>query len=91
MNTLSNSDKISIASTLIAFFGFILLIYQVTVANKQLQKAEVTQRAQFLSELQSRSFGNKDFRQIFQQIEYNQINFDSGFHGSENRPRSSPC
>ncbi len=83
MANMSRSDKISIASTLIAFFGFLLVILQIGITNEQIRKAEITQRAQFLAELQERAFGSTDFQEIFRKLEYRQVHVDDKFHGSE--------
>jgi hypothetical protein len=80
---ISNSDKISLASTLIAFLGFLLVIWQISITNEQIRKTEINQRAQFLAELQDRAFGSADFQEIFRKLEYGQVNVDSGFHGSK--------
>ena len=55
MVNMTYSDKISIAGTLIAFFGFLLVIWQISITNKQIRKTEINQRAQFLAELQDRA------------------------------------
>ena len=83
MANMSRSDKISIASTLIAFFGFLLVIWQISITNDQIRKAEITQRAQFLAELQERAFGSTDFQEIFRKLEYRQVNVDDKFHDSK--------
>lgn len=83
MAKISNSDKISIAGTLIAFFGFLLVIIQISITNDQIRKTEVNQRAQFLAELQDRAFGSADFQEIFRKLEYGEVVFDSKFHGSK--------
>ncbi len=83
MAQISHSDKISIASTLIAFFGFLLVIWQISITNEQIRKTEINQRAQFLAQLQDRAFGSTDFQEIFRKLEYGQVNVDSEFHGSK--------
>lgn len=83
MSNLTHSDKISIAGTLIAFFGFLLVIWQIGITNEQIRKTEINQRAQFLAELQDRAFGTTDFQQIFRKLEYGQVTVDAAFHGSE--------
>ncbi len=83
MAKMSNSDKISIASTLIAFFGFVLVIWQINITNEQIRKTEINQRAQFLAELQDRAFGSTDFQEIFRKLEYGLVNVDAKFHGSK--------
>ena len=82
MTNLSHSEKISLGSTVIAFFGFLLVIWQISITNEQIRKTEINQRAQFLAELQDRAFGTKDFQEIFRKLEYNQVKIDSEFHGS---------
>ena len=77
------SDKISLASTLIAFFGFLLVIWQISITNEQIRKTEINQRAQFLAELQDRAFGSTEFQDIFRKLEYGQVNIDAEFHGSK--------
>ena len=76
MANMSNSDKISIAGTLIAFFGFLLVIWQISITNEQIRKTEINQRAQFLAELQDRAFGSTDFQEIFRKLEYGQVNVE---------------
>lgn len=83
MTKLSHSDKISVVSTLIAFFGFLLVIWQISITNEQIRKTEINQRAQFLAELQERAFGSTDFQEIFRKLEYGQVNVDPKFHGSK--------
>jgi len=83
MAKISHSDKISIASTLIAFFGFVLVIWQISITNEQIRKTEINQRAQFLAELQNRAFGSTDFQEIFRKLEYGLVNVDAEFHGSK--------
>ena len=83
MSKLSASDKISVASALIAFFGFLLVIWQIDITNEQIRKTEINQRAQFLAELQERAFGTKDFQEIFRKIEYGELDVDEQFHGSK--------
>ena len=83
MAKMLRSDKISIASTLIAFFGFLLVIWQISITNEQIRKTEINQRAQFLAELQDRAFGSTDFQEIFRKLEYGQVNIDAEFHGSK--------
>lgn len=83
MAKFSSSDKISIASTLIAFFGFLLVIWQISITNEQIRKTEINQRAQFLAELQQRAFGSPDFQDIFRKLEYGRVTVDADFHGSK--------
>lgn len=83
MKKLSVSDKIALISALIAFFGFLLVIWQISITNEQIQKAEVNQRAQFLAGLQERAFGTTDFQEIFRKLEYEELNVDENFHGSK--------
>ena len=83
MAKMERSDKIAIASTLIAFFGFLLVIWQINTANEQIKKTEINQRAQFLAALQDRAFGSTDFQEIFRKLEYGQVNVDAEFHGSK--------
>ncbi len=83
MEKLAVSDKISVASTLIAFFGFMLVIWQINTTNEQIKKTEINQRAQFLAELQERAFGTSDFQEIFRKIEYNELDVDDEFHDSK--------
>lgn len=87
MTSLTHSDKISIAGTLIAFFGFLLVIWQISITNEQIRKTEINQRAQFLAELQQRAFGSTDFQDIFRKLEYGQLQVDSAFHGSDDQTR----
>lgn len=82
MVNMTYSDKISIAGTLIAFFGFLLVIWQISITNEQIRKTEINQRAQFLAELQDRAFGSADFQEIFRKLEYRQVTVDEKFHGS---------
>jgi len=82
MANMSHSNKISIAGTLIAFFGFLLVIWQISITNEQIRKTEINQRAQFLAELQDRAFGSTDFQEIFRKLEYGQVTYDKKFHGS---------
>lgn len=83
MTKISHSDKISMASTVIAFFGFLLVIWQISITNDQIRKTEVNQRAQFLAELQNRAFGSTDFQEIFRKLEYGKVEFNQQFHGSK--------
>lgn len=83
MKKLSVSDKIAMVSASIAFFGFLLVIWQISITNEQIQKAEVNQRAQFLAVLQERAFGTADFQDIFKKLEYRELNVDENFHGSK--------
>jgi hypothetical protein len=85
MNRLSFSDQISIASTLIAFFGFLLVIWQISITNEQIRKAEITQRAQLLAALQERATGSKDFQEVFRKIEYGDLKYNNDFHGSRDQ------
>lgn len=82
---MSISDKISIVSTLISFFGFILVIWQINMAKNQIEKAELNQRAQFLAELQNRAFGSADYQEIFRKLEYGEVEFNSKFHRSNDQ------
>lgn len=83
MAKLSKSDVISIASTLIAFLGFLLVIWQIDITNKQIRKTEINQRAQFLAQLQERAFGSNELRDIYLKLEHGNIQVDSDFHGSQ--------
>jgi hypothetical protein len=83
MAKISNSDKISIASTIIAFLGFLLVIWQIGTTNPQIRTTEINQRAQSLAQLQDRAFGSTDFQEIFRKLEYGQVKVDPGFHGSK--------
>ena len=83
MNSISISDKISIASALIAFFGFLLVFWQISITNEQIRRTEINQRAQFLAELQNRAFGTTEFQEIFRKLEYGDVTIDEEFHGSK--------
>ncbi len=83
MKNISNSDQISIAGISIAFFGFLLVIWQISITNEQIRKTEINQRAQFLAELQDRAFGTTDFQEIFRKLEYGQVKVDDEFHNSK--------
>lgn len=83
MIRLNVSEKISILSTLIAFFGYLLVIWQISITNEQIRKAELNQRAQFLAVLQERAFATTDFQEIFRKLEYRELNVDKHFHGSK--------
>ena len=83
MAKLSHSDRISLASTIIALLGFVVVIWQISITNEQIRKTEINQRAQFLAELQDRAFGTTDFQEIFRKLEFKQIKFDADFHGSQ--------
>lgn len=85
MAKITVSEKISLASTLIAFLGFLMVIWQVTITNEQIRKAEITQRAQFLSELRNRGFGSAEFQEIFRKLEFGEVEVDVDFHGSEDQ------
>ena len=80
---ISLSDKISLASTLIAFVGFLLVIWQISITNEQIRKTEINQRAQFLAELQDRAFGTTEFQEVFRKLEYGKVIVDDKFHGSD--------
>ncbi len=83
MKNLSNSDKIATANTLIALFGFLLVIWQISITNGQIRQTEINQRAQFIAQLQDRAFGSADFQEIYRKLEYGQVHVDAGFHGSK--------
>ncbi len=83
MVNMTHSDKISIAGTLISFFGFLLVIWQISITNEQIRKTEINQRAQFLAQLQDRAFGSTDFQEIYRKLEYGLVNFDAEFRGSK--------
>lgn len=83
MAKMSPSDRISLAGTLIAFFGFLLVILQISITNDQIRKAEITQRAQFLAELQERAFNTPDFQEIFRKLEYHQVIVNDEFDRSK--------
>jgi len=83
MTKMSHSDKISIAGTLIALFGFMAVIWQINTTNDQIRKTEINQRAQFFAELQDRAFGTPDFQEIFRKLEYGQVTVNEEFHRSK--------
>lgn len=83
MGNLSTSDKISAASTMIALFGFLLVIWQISITNEQIRKSEINQRAQFLAGLQERAFGTSEFQEMFRKIEYGELDVDAEFHGTK--------
>ena len=54
---------------MIALFGFLLVIWQISITNEQIRKSEINQRAQFLAGLQERAFGTSEFQEMFRKIE----------------------
>jgi hypothetical protein len=82
MEKLKTSDKISAVNAMIAFFGFVLVIWQIAITNEQIKKSETNQRAQFLAGLQERAFGTSDFQEIFSKIEYGELDVNQDVHGS---------
>ena len=83
MAKMSHSDRISLVSTVIAFLGFVVVIWQISITNEQIRKTEINQRAQFLAELQDRAFGTTDFQEIFRKLEFGQVTVGVEFHGSK--------
>ena len=52
------SNKIGAISAAIALLGFILVIWQIGMAARQMEQAQLHQRAQLLAGLHERGFGS---------------------------------
>ncbi|MCP4756013.1 MAG: hypothetical protein GY866_34565 [Proteobacteria bacterium] len=80
---MSRSDRIAILNTCIAILGFIVVIYQLHAGNRQYERAQLTQRAQFLAELHERGFGSRELMDIFQKIEYGDFDYFKEYHNTD--------
>ena len=82
---LSNSDKISLASAIIAALGFVLVIGQLRLATIQHEKVQLTAKARLLSELHERASSSEQMASIFQKIEYGKLKTNIDFHDSKDQ------
>jgi len=76
-NTYSIADLIN-AGLLLAAIGGIFLTY------RQIKESHKTQKATFFKDLYSTMFADRDIREAYYQIEYNEFVYDLKFHGSDN-------
>ena len=87
MKAWSLSNKIGASSAAIALLGFVLVIWQVGMAARQMEQAQLHQRAQLLAELHQRGFGSPANAEIFQKIEYGRLDTASEFHHSDDQKK----
>ena len=77
------SDRIAAASATMAFFGFLMVFWQIRITNSEIKRGQLNQRAQFLAQLHERAFSSGNYAKIFQKLEYSPIEITSDFHGSQ--------
>ncbi len=74
----SRADKLTLASTVIAALGFLLVVLQIRMATTEL-------RGQFLSQLHGRAFASQAIADVYRKIEYGLLEYNDDFHNSEDQ------